>query len=64
MTVKATIFGEEVVLHQPTSGNYCMDIWPIFTSNNKCQKVLVLKTNFPYFTNGWDILLLKTRKNF
>ena len=44
---KAT-FGEQVVLYQSTSGHYCFDILPIFTSNNKCQEVLVLEINLPY----------------
>ena len=44
----ATIFREEVVSHQSTSGHYCIDILPIFTSNNKCQEVLVLEINLPY----------------
>ena len=39
---KVTIFAEEVVLHQSTNGHYCIDILPRFTSNNKCQEVLVL----------------------
>lgn len=42
---KATIFEKEVLLHLSTSRYYCIDILPIFTSNNKCQKVLVLETN-------------------
>lgn len=42
---RATIFRKEAVLHQSTSGHYCIDILPIFTSNNKCQEVLVLQTN-------------------
>ena len=45
---KATIFGEKVVLHQSTNGHYCIDILPIFTSNNKWQEVLVLESNLPY----------------
>ena len=45
---KAKKFEEEVVLQQSTSGHYCSDILPIFTSNNKCQEVLVLETNLPY----------------
>ena len=42
---KATIFEKEAVLHQSTSRYYCIDILPIFTSNNKSQEVLVLETN-------------------
>ena len=45
---KATIFREEVVSHQSTSQHYRIDILPIFTSNNKCQEVLVLEINLPY----------------
>ena len=45
---KATIFGEEVVLHQSTSGHYCIDILPTFTTDNTCQEVLVLETDLPY----------------
>ena len=45
---KTTIFREEVVLHQSTSGHYCIDILPTFTTDNTCQKVLVLETDLPY----------------
>ena len=68
---KVTIFGEEVVLPQSTSGHYCIDILPIFTSNNKFQEVLALiyhiKKNFLKLqksTNSLDMLLLETWKNF
>ena len=44
---KATVFGEKVVLHQSGSRHYCIDILAIFTSNNKCQEVLMLETNLP-----------------
>ena len=40
--------GSMVALHQSTSRQYCIDILPIFTSNNKCQEVLALETNLPY----------------
>ena len=45
---KVTIFDKEVTLHQSTSGHYCTDILPVFSSNGGTQEVLVLEADLSY----------------
>ena len=42
---KVTIFYKEVILHQSTSGYYCIDILPDFSNYNQVENVLVLEVN-------------------
>ena len=40
ITDKVAIFGNKIDLHLSTSGHYCVDIIPNFTSNEPSQEVL------------------------
>ena len=40
---KAAIFDIEVILHQSTSGRYCIEILPLFFTNRDTVEVLVLE---------------------
>ena len=40
---KAAIFGNKIDLHLSTSGHYCVDIIPNFTSNEPSEEILILE---------------------
>ena len=44
----ATTFDKEVVLHQSTSGHYCIDILPKLLDNDQVDNVLVLEVNLSH----------------
>ena len=43
ITDKAAIFGNNIDLHLSTSGHYCVDIVPNFTSNDPSEEKLILE---------------------
>ena len=43
ITDKAAIFGSKIDLNLSTSGDYCVDILPNFTSNEPSEEVLILE---------------------
>ena len=43
ITDKAAILGNKTDLHLPTSGHYCVDIIPSFTSKGHSEEVLLLE---------------------
>ena len=47
ITDKAVIFGENVDLHFLTSGHYCADIVPNFTSNRPSEEVHTYVRKYP-----------------
>ena len=58
ITDKAAIFGSKIDLHLLTSGHYCVDIVPKFTSNGPSEE-----SNKKRFTDSLDMLHYKNGKN-